>query len=256
MLSLLPILTLLAVCSIVTAGDVAPNVGKSFPSVQGTFWNGATFAGSCLLQDYYKSGAPNGLEYVAVAKDVNGNAEYCGACIEITPKTTKNTPVVAIVSSHCPDCPAGALDIPKTLFNRLQGNADGRPGTSMFSWKVVTCPFGKFPKIINKDGSSKYSLSMKVVDSSYPVQSVVIISGGKNLAAYKRDYNYWELHNAGVLDDKVKVIVTWTNNQSFSFSNVDPSSKQAAISDLEKNPNGRRAGAHKRKSFQQARGQN
>jgi hypothetical protein len=58
---------------------------------------------SCLLQNYYGSSPPEGLEYVSVAKDLNGGAAYCGACVKITPLQGKRPPVMAVVSSVCMD---------------------------------------------------------------------------------------------------------------------------------------------------------
>jgi expansin (peptidoglycan-binding protein) len=82
------------------------------------------------------------------------------------------------------------------------------------------------PKIKNKEGSSKYSLSMLVADAKFPVQSVEVTSDKRVFPAYKRDYNYWEIHNPGQpLAKTVDVKVTCTNTRSFVVKNIDPSSK-------------------------------
>ncbi|KAI7945667.1 hypothetical protein MJO29_012055, partial [Puccinia striiformis f. sp. tritici] len=212
-------------CSLVSAGGGAPRPGQSATNVQGTYWNGATFAGSCLLStSYYGQSPPRGIEYVAVAGDINGMGQYCGACLKISSVRGKASPVIAMVSSHCPNCPSQALDMPGTLFDKLMGNAPGRPGVNRFNWEVVACPIAnRLPQLKNKQGSSRYSLSMLFVDTKYPVQSVVITSGRRVFEAYKRDYNYWEIHNSGEpLDPKVDVKVTCTNSRSFIMQGVDP----------------------------------
>ncbi|KAI7960240.1 hypothetical protein MJO29_005308, partial [Puccinia striiformis f. sp. tritici] len=205
------------------ATGVAPKTGQKFTNVQGTYWNGATFAGSCLLQSYQQ---PHNLEYVAVAKDLNGKAQYCGACIRVTPLDGNRPPVVAVVSSYCANCPPGALDMPQTMYDRLMGDAPKRPGVDRFSWEVVACPFQREkPKIINKDGASKFHLSMLIADSSFPIDSVSIQSGRQWFPAQKTDYNCWEIPRQPVLADRVNVKVTCTNSRSFIVNNVDPSSQ-------------------------------
>ncbi|KAA1128756.1 hypothetical protein PGTUg99_012731 [Puccinia graminis f. sp. tritici] len=225
MLLQLTTLSLFSICSFAAAAG-PPRVGTKFPQVQGTYWNGATYEGSCLLSTYQRA-PPAGLEYVAVANNLNRNGDYCGACIKVTPLQGKRAPVLAIVSTYCADCPANALDMPGTMYDRLMGNAPGRPGIGKFSWEVVPCPLKDvLPKIKNKEGSSKYSLSMLVADAKFPVQSVEINSDKRVFPAYKRDYNYWEIHNSGPpLANTVDVKVTCTNTRSFVVKNVDPSSK-------------------------------
>ncbi|POV99792.1 hypothetical protein PSTT_13582 [Puccinia striiformis] len=174
------------------ATGVAPKTGQKFTNVQGTYWNGATFAGSCLLQSYQQ---PHNLEYVAVAKDLNGKAQYCGACIRVTPLDGNRPPVVAVVSS-------------------------------IALMEVVACPFQREkPKIINKDGASKFHLSMLIADSSFPIDSVSIQSGRQWFPAQKTDYNCWEIPRQPVLANRVNVKVTCTNSRSFIVNNVDPSSQ-------------------------------
>ncbi|PLW22768.1 hypothetical protein PCASD_04627 [Puccinia coronata f. sp. avenae] len=226
MFTLPQFVTLSVMFSLVAAGVPPPKPSQSFPQVQGTYWNGATFAGSCLLQNYYGSSPPEGLEYVSVAKDLNGGAAYCGACVKVTPLQGKRPPVMAVVSSVCMDCPAAALDMPGGLYDRLMGSSPGRPGIGKFKWQVVACPTpGRLPKVTNKSGSSKWSLSMLIVDTRYPIQSVVIRSGTQTFNARQRDYNHWELVDGKFpLADTVDVTVTCTNTRSFTVKNVDPSS--------------------------------
>ncbi|KNZ48212.1 hypothetical protein VP01_582g6 [Puccinia sorghi] len=228
MLILFQILILSSMCAIAAAAAAIPEAGQSHSHIQGTYWNGATLAGSCLMQTTYGDALPGGLPYVAVAQDLNANGQYCGACIKVSPLTGKRPPVIAMVSSFCPDCPAGALDIPGSLYDLLMGTAPQRPGIAKFNWEVVACPLGnRMPKIKNKEGSSKWHLSMAVFDNSHPIKSVSIKSGTQKLDAYHRDYNYWELHDAGTLEETVDVTVTCTNGRSFTVPNVDPSSTRA-----------------------------
>ncbi|OAV96052.1 hypothetical protein PTTG_02276 [Puccinia triticina 1-1 BBBD Race 1] len=211
-------------CSLiyVRAPGVAPRLGQKFTNVQGTYWNGATYAGSCLLQSYRQ---PQNLEYVAVAKDLNGDAEYCGACIKVTPLDGKRPLVVAVVSSYCANCPPGAIDMPQAMYNGLMGDAPKRPGVDRFNWEVVACPFNREkPKIINKQGASKFHLSMLIADSSFPIASVAIQSGNRWFPAQRTDYNCWEIPHQPVLAARVNVKVTCTNSRLFTVNNVDPSS--------------------------------
>ena len=208
-------------------GGMFPSVGEKHSNVQGTYWQGSTFAGSCLLQDYQSTSS---LHYVAVANDLNRDGKYCGACIKITPLATSLPPVVAIVSTYCADCPAGALDMEGSLYDSLMTNKPGRPGVSKFNWEVTPCPLGnKRPAIVNKSGSSKYHLSMLIADSKFPVASVVISSGGRDYQAIHKDYNYWELSSSPALGNTVDVKVTCTNGGSFSVKGVDPSSRSPTL---------------------------
>ncbi|KAA1119477.1 hypothetical protein PGT21_026923 [Puccinia graminis f. sp. tritici] len=224
-LSILFLDSLQLIAGLVLTPELAPKTGQKFTNVQGTYWNGATFAGSCLLQSYQQ---PHNLEYVAVAKDLNGRAEYCGACIKVTPLDGKRAPVVAVVSSYCANCPPGALDMPQTMYNRLMGDGPKRPGVDRFSWEVVACPFQREkPKIINKEGASKFHLSILIADSDFPIASVAIQAGpaARWLLAQKTDYNCWEIPQQPLLPDRVNVKVTCSNSRFFIVNNFDPASR-------------------------------
>ncbi|PLW31382.1 hypothetical protein PCANC_17734 [Puccinia coronata f. sp. avenae] len=214
--------SLYLVCLFAKFGHAAgpPEPGQTFTNVQGTFWNRATFAGSCLLQTYQQ---PHNLEYVAVAKDLNGRAEYCGACIQVTPLSGKRAPVVAVVSSYCADCPPGALDMPQTMYNRLMGDGPRRPGVGRFNWEVVVCPFAREkPEIINKQGASKFHVSILIADASLPIARVEIQSAGKWFQAQKTAYNCWEIPNQPVLSDRVNLKVTCSNSHTFVLNSLNP----------------------------------
>lgn len=199
-------------------------VGKTQKNAQGTFWNGSKWVAHCLFQDWPQ---PAGLPFAALATNLYGKGDYCGACIKVTPAGKSGPSKIGMINDECPDCPPNAIDMSPDLFNGVMGNAPGRPGISRFDWEVVQCPLpaGTTMKLISKDGASKWHLSLQVAGTFTPVVSVQIKPEGKGWQqATRKDYNYWELSEAAA-GEAPDVKVTCSSGKTVTVNKVKISSR-------------------------------
>ncbi|KNZ52145.1 uncharacterized protein VP01_3677g2 [Puccinia sorghi] len=96
-------------------------------------------------------------------------------------------------------------------------------------WEVAPCPFTQEKaRIINKQGASRFHLSVLIAEASFPITSVTIQSAGRWFPARKTDYNFWEIPHQPVLANCFNVKVTCSNGYIFTVTDLDPSSTSPA----------------------------
>ncbi|KAG0146910.1 hypothetical protein CROQUDRAFT_670837 [Cronartium quercuum f. sp. fusiforme G11] len=197
-------------------------VGQKFTNVQGTFWQQSSWGGECLFQNSWPQ--PTNLPYVALAVNLYGQAEYCGACIKVTPVDRKHPPKIGIINTVCANCPTNALDMGPDLYNSIMGNTPGRPGLTHVDWEIVECPLGNSNmRLISKDGASQWHFSLQVASTITPVTKVEArspTSQNKWLIAKRKEYNYWELAPGDAVGGEAEIRVTCSSGRSVIIPKV------------------------------------
>merc|ERR1712137_704008 len=95
------------------------------------------------------------------------------------------------------------------MWNAVTGNAS--PSALPITWEIVPCGFPTPLKIINKEGVSRYFMSMQIAGANQPVHSVEISTDGgqswTNTTRQSSD-NFFQLSNPPKDSATVAVKVT------------------------------------------------
>ena len=152
---------------------------------EGTYYDLSSSAvgglGNCsfdhsIISPFY-IGAMNAVQY--------GDADYCGACAEVTGPI--GTVVVKIID-QCPECAHGDIDLSPEAFDQIANRIDGRVN---ISWKVVPCPINSNIKFYYKDGSNQWWTAVQVRDHRYPITKLEVLTGAGYVSAPRQDYNFF-----------------------------------------------------------------
>ncbi|MFG2043427.1 expansin EXLX1 family cellulose-binding protein [Dactylosporangium sp. NPDC048998] len=148
-----------------------------------------------------------------------GNAEYragaaCGGYLDVTgPKGT----VRVKVTDRCPECAAGHIDLSRQAFARI---GDVSAGIIKVTYSQVANPPVPGPMTVRvKEGSSRYWLALRFDNTSNPLASAELQSGGAWKALGHTDYNYW-IAESGAGNGPFTVRVTDTAGRRTTLSGI------------------------------------
>lgn len=192
----------------------------------GTTWGGNWKGGNCDFKDW---DPPAGFPEVAMAGNLWNSASLCGSCVEVTGPTGLKK--VAIVGDSCFSCSNDGLDMDPVMWNAVTGNAS--PSALPITWGIVPCGFPTPLKIINKEGVSKYFMSMQIAGANQPVHSVEISTdGGQSWTKTNRQSsdNFFQLSNPPKDAATVAVKVTCASGKKVFANSVDYSRPGIAAS--------------------------
>ncbi|KAH9818883.1 RlpA-like double-psi beta-barrel-protein domain-containing protein-containing protein [Melampsora americana] len=183
----------------------------------GTTWGGNWKGGNCGFKDW---DPPAGIPEVAMAGNLWNSASLCGSCVEVTgPIGLKK---VAIVGDSCFSCSKDGLDMDPVMWNAVTGNAS--PSALPITWKIIPCGFPTPLKIINKEGVSRYFMSMQIAGANQPVHSVEISTDGgqswTNTTRQSSD-NFFQLSNPPKDSATIAVKVTCASGKNVIANKVD-----------------------------------
>jgi expansin (peptidoglycan-binding protein) len=153
---------------------------------QATYYN-ADGTGSCSFDastDFHVA-AMNATDY--------GNADWCGACVQVTGPS--GSTVVRIVDK-CPGCAKGDLDLSQTAFGELAPLSAGRIA---ITWHEVACDVTGPIGYHFKAGDTKFYTPIQIRNARYPVAKLEVQQGGAYVAIPRVDYNYF-VPSAGLGD--------------------------------------------------------
>jgi len=153
---------------------------------QGTYYN-ADGTGNCSFDastDFHVA-AMNAADY--------GNADWCGACLQVT--GPKGSTVVRVVD-QCPGCAKGDLDLSQTAFGELAPLSAGRIA---ITWHEVACDVTGPIGYHFKAGDTKFYTPIQIRNARYPIAKLEVQQGGAYVAIPRVDYNYF-VPSAGLGD--------------------------------------------------------
>ena len=194
------LLVMIAACggsSLMTGDDLPPGVdapvvaptclaAPAGATGQGTYYN-ADGTGSCSFDastDFHVA-AMNATDY--------GNADWCGACLQVT---GPNGSTVVRVVDKCPGCAKGDLDLSQTAFGELAPLSAGRIA---ISWHEVACDVTGPIGYHFKAGDTKFYTPIQIRNARYPIATLEVQEGGAYVAIPRVSYDYF-VPSAGLGD--------------------------------------------------------
>jgi expansin (peptidoglycan-binding protein) len=153
----------------------------SFPELSGdgTYY-AADGTGNCSFD-----ASPDNLLVAAMNKPDYGDADWCGACVEVT--GPKGTVKVRIVDS-CPGCAHGDLDLSPQAFDMIADHAAGRVP---ITWHETGCDVTGPIEYHFKDGANAYWTAVQVRNARYRISKVEVKQNGAYTEIPRLDYNYF-----------------------------------------------------------------
>ncbi|CAH7689533.1 hypothetical protein BY996DRAFT_8686273 [Phakopsora pachyrhizi] len=230
-------------CKESNGASTKPPATTKFENVQATVWQGSHWVASCQY-DLWKTSLP----YAAVAHKTYSNADRCGACFKVE-QVDKRKKVYGIFNNECADCPDGALDMDKKLYNLMMGEKTP-PGKTNVNWEFVDCkeavheakktsssPGRKalsysaeatkdhnefVVTVIPKVGSSKDWSEFQVAGATLQIGKVEVKLGGKSsyISTTRKNYNYFSFD--GAPNDKMDIKITCENGVVLMAYGIKP----------------------------------
>jgi expansin (peptidoglycan-binding protein) len=141
-------------------------------------------------------------DYVALSPSEYAGAGACGTVLDVRgPQGTVRVTVVDL----CPECEAGHLDLGVPAFAAI---ADPVRGIVPVTYtRVVDPPLPGPVRVRIKEGSSRFWLSVLLLDTGNPLVKVEAAAGSGWRQLIRRPYNYWEA-DAGVGPGPLTVRIT------------------------------------------------
>lgn len=137
--------------------------------------------GNCSFDDTkikpFLIGAMNDTDY--------GNADYCGACVEITGPKGK---VKVQIIDRCPECKPGDIDLSPEAFEKIANIIDGRIA---ISWYVVPCPTVGDIAFHFKEGSNQWWSAVQVRNTKNHITKLEFRKNGTYISVPRLRYNYF-----------------------------------------------------------------
>lgn len=178
-------------------------------SGEGTYYTYNTL-GHCSFEKPYTTlytGALNNAQY--------GEADYCGACAEITgPKGT----LTIMLENECPECSFGDIDLEYDAFPFIAERIDGRVP---ITWKVVPCPVTGPVEIYFKEGSNIYFQEVQVRNHKYPITKLEVKVEDAYVETTRFEYNYFRVEaNPGLGEGPLDFRITDIFGQVIEATNI------------------------------------
>jgi expansin (peptidoglycan-binding protein) len=143
------------------------------------------------IQDPSLFGAMNGAEY--------GNANACGACVQMTQGGRNVTVTIAdscLTQNGNPSCTPGHIDLSRNAFQMLTGQSTGNIGG--VTWKYVPCSGMGNIAIQLKKPDDQYWNEFIVTNHKYPLASAQIqMKDGTWVDATRQSDNNWRASYMG-----------------------------------------------------------
>ncbi len=124
--------------------------------------------------------------YAALNSSQYGNADYCGACLEVRGPAGS---VELMIVDQCPTCAHGDVDLSPAAFEQIAALEEGRVD---IEWNVVPCsttPDAMSYRI--KEGSSQWWTAIQVVGHKTPLAKLEARQGDAWVEVPRLDYNYF-----------------------------------------------------------------
>ncbi len=145
----------------------------------GTYYD-ADGTGNCSFD------ATTDFHVAAMNKPDYGDAEWCGACLQVTGPGGTST-IVRVVDS-CPGCAHGDLDLSQTAFAELAPLSAGRIA---ITWHEVACDVTGPIGYQFKSGDTQYYTPIQIRNARYPIAKLEVMQGGAYAEIPRVDYNYF-----------------------------------------------------------------
>jgi len=147
---------------------------------EGTYYFGDG-SGACLFPPL-----PNNLMYAAMNYPQFGNADFCGAYINVT--GPQGSVIVRIVDM-CPECQYGDIDMSPEAFAQIAEISQGRVP---ISWQQVSYPLAGPIVYHFKDGSNQWWTAVQVRNHRNPIIKLEYrTNNGSWVAVPRTTYNYF-----------------------------------------------------------------
>jgi expansin (peptidoglycan-binding protein) len=140
----------------------------------------ATGNGACLFGE-----SPHDLLVAAMNNDQYGQADYCGAYVQVTGRG--GTVTVRIVDL-CPECEAGHLDLSREAFALID---EPRLGRVPITWQVVSPELSGPIAYHFKDGSNPWWTAVQVRNHRNPIARLEAMLEGEWVEVPRTGYNYF-----------------------------------------------------------------
>ena len=130
--------------------------------------------------------ASSDFHVAAMNKADYGNADWCGACIQVDGPNNTHT-VVRVVDS-CPGCAKGDLDLSQTAFKELSPLSAGRISVT---WHEVACDVAGPVGFHFKSGDTKFYTPIQIRNTPYRIAKLEVMQGGAYQDVPRVSYNYY-----------------------------------------------------------------
>lgn len=206
-----------------TADDQPPPDGSS-PSVDAAIGPTCTAAPAPATGDgtYYDADgtgscsfdASSDFHVAAMNATDYGNADWCGACVQVDGPNGSST-VVRIVDK-CPGCAKGDLDLSETAFTELAPKSAGR---IKIAWHEVPCEVSGPVGYHFKAGDTKFYTPIQIRNARYPIAKLEVMQGGAYQNIPRVNYNYF-VPASGLGDGPFQLRVTDTRGHALEDTGV------------------------------------
>lgn len=164
--------------------------------------------------------------YVGVSTQEYGNADLCGAYLDVH---GPRGDVRALIADRCPGCAPGQLDLSAAAFEQIAEQSDG---VAQVGYTVVRDP-DPAPELFYevKPDSSAQWLAILVSGSGNPIQRVAIrptTGGGWQELNRGRD-NYWTISGAGPGPFSARVVDVYGHQVEVSGISLEPGQRFTGI---------------------------
>ncbi|KAL8408396.1 hypothetical protein RB594_007000 [Gaeumannomyces avenae] len=184
-----------------------------------TFTDGKLASGTCSFSNY---SFPPGIYGSGLGPANWAGGAKCGACLQVT--GPRGSTKVMIVDS-CPSCSGSRLNLFSDAFKLIGDPSDG---VIPINYDPISCGIAKPLRLRNKSGTSKWYLSLQVLDANYPITALDVSTdnGQSWKPTIRKEYNYFEREgSAGFEKDFVHVRISCSNGRQVIIPSVSAASE-------------------------------